>query len=214
SPSLMMIFEGGDLNCAMHHLVCSLQNPFEMNSVATLLIQESVRESFVNCVREQIQPLDAQLANHPRFVRTQAKLEELKAETIGGDPKTVPTNATPLLVCDLTHSFLGNGPTGVITMHTFRTPKEATQVNKKETLKYSSVSIWNEKLASAYEICELFDCSVFMLNCFNVDLNPILPAFEANQNDVKIFKGYHYETLMTNHKRKIIVFPVGTIFAN
>lgn len=214
SPSLMMVFEGGDLNSALHHVVASLHNPFSENAVATLLIQESVRESFLDRLVEQMQQLDGQVANHPNYVRTLAKLQKLKAETIVGNPKTVPPNATPMLVSDLTHNFLGDGPTGVITMHTFRTPKEATQVNLKETLTYSSVSIWNEKLASAYEVCALLKDDTFMINCFNVDLSPIKASFDANKNDVKIVKGYHYETLTINHQRKIIVFAVGTIFAN
>ncbi|KAL7743887.1 hypothetical protein ACLKA6_003114 [Drosophila palustris] len=214
SPSLMIVCEDGDLNSALHHLVASLHNPFAENAVATLLIQESVREPFLDRLVEQMKPLDGQVANHPNYVRTLAKLQKLKAETIVGNPKTVSPNATPMLVSDLTHNYLGDGPTGVVTMHTFRTPKEATQVNLKETLAYSSVSIWNEKLASAYEVCALLKDETFMINCFNVDLTPIKPSFDANRNDVKIVKGYHYETLTINHQRKIIVFAVGTIFAN
>ncbi|KAM8719683.1 hypothetical protein ACLKA7_005847 [Drosophila subpalustris] len=214
SPSLMIVCEDGDLNSALHHLVASLHDPFAAHAVATLLIQESVREPFLDRLVEQLQPLDGQVANHPNYVRTLAKLQKLKAETIVGNPKTVSPNATPMLVSDLTHNYLGDGPTGVVTMHTFRTPKEATQVNLKETLSYSSVSIWNEKLASAYEVCALLKDDTFMVNCFNVDLTPIKPAFDANRNDVTIAKGYHYETLTINRQRKIIVFAVGSIFAN
>ncbi|XP_062138526.1 uncharacterized protein LOC133847467 [Drosophila sulfurigaster albostrigata] len=214
SPCLMILFDGGDINSALHHLVTSLHDPFAENAVATLLVQESVRDTLIERVVEQMHQLDTQVANHPSYVRTLAKLQKLKAETIVGNPKVVPPNATPMLVSDLTHSFLGDGPTGVITMHTFRTPKEATQVNLKETLPYSSVSIWNEKLASAYEVCALLKEQTFMLNCYNVDLTPIETSHEAAKNDVKIVKGYHYETLTINHQRKIIVFAVGTIFAN
>lgn len=214
SPSLMIIFDGGDLNSAMHHLEASLKDPFGKNAVATLLIQESVRDDVISRLVERIKQLDPQVANHPNYLRTLTKLQKLKPEIIVGKLNVVPLNATPILVNDLTHNFLGDGPTGVITMHTFRTPKEATQVNLKETLTYSSVSIWNEKLASAYEVCALLKDDIFMINCFNADLSPIKPSFDANQNDVKIVKGYHYETLMMNNQRKIIVFPVGTIFAN
>ncbi|KAH8270663.1 hypothetical protein KR044_000103, partial [Drosophila immigrans] len=214
SPSLMIVCDGGDLNSAIHHLVSSLHDPFAERAVATLLVQESVRETFVERVVEQMHQLDAQVANHPSYLRTLAKLQKLKAETIVGNPKLVSPNASPMLVNDLTHNFLGDGPTGVITMHTFRTPKEATQVNAKETLQYGAVSIWNEKLASAYEVCALLKEQTFMLNCYNVDLSPILASHEANKNDVKIVRGYHYETLTINQQRKIIVFAVGTIFAN
>ncbi|KAH8415362.1 hypothetical protein KR222_005114, partial [Zaprionus bogoriensis] len=214
SPSLMIVFEDGDLNSALHHLVNSLHDPFAPKAVATLFIQESVRDVFLSRVVERLEPLDPQLANHSIYVRTLAKLKELKADTVVGDPKTVPANATPILVSDLSHIFVGDGPTGIITMHTFRTPKEATTIKLNETLTYSSVSIWNEKLAGAYEVCALFKNDTFMINCFDVDLSPIKDSFEANRSDVKIVKGYHYETLTINQKRKIIVFAVGTIFAN
>lgn len=211
---LMIIFEEGDINSALLHLVNSLHNPFADGAVATLFIQESIRESFLKQLKEHIVALDPAVATHPAYVRTLAKLKELKAETIVGNPETVPANATPILVSDLSHNFLGDGPTGVITMHTFRTPKESTMINQTETLVYSSVSIWNEKVASAYEVCALFKNNNFMINCYNVDLSPIISAFNENKNEVKIVRGYHYETLTINQKRKIIIFAVGTIFAN
>lgn len=214
SPCLMIVCDDGDLNSAKHHVVASLHDPFAEHAVATLLIQESVRDSFLERVVECLEPLDPQIANHPNYVRSVAKLQKLKAETIVGNPKTVPANATPMLISDIYHNFLGDGPTGIITMHTFRTPKDATQVNQKETLVYGSVSIWNEKLASPYEVCTLLKNEIFMINCYNIDLAPIQASFAMGKNDAKIINGYHYETLTTNHKRKIIVFAVGTIFAN
>ncbi|XP_032593826.1 uncharacterized protein LOC6564824 isoform X2 [Drosophila grimshawi] len=215
SPCLMMIFDGGDLNSAMHHLLASLRNPFAPNAVATLLIQENVRGPFLEQLVEQMTQVDPSVHQHPNYLRTLRKLQQFSAETIVANPHRVPSNATPILVSDLTHNFLGeDGPTGVITMHTFRTPKEATQVNLKETLAYGSVSIWNEKTASAYEMCQLLKNNIFMINCYNVDLGPIKAAFDAGQNDARIVKGYHYESVICGQMRKIIVFAVGTIFAN
>ncbi|XP_064547245.1 uncharacterized protein LOC135434569 [Drosophila montana] len=214
SPCLMMVFDDGDLNSAMHHLETSLHDPFAEHAVATLLIQESVRDSFLERVAERLQPLDPQISNHPNYVRSLAKLQKLNPEIIVGNPKRVPPDATPMLVSDIFHNFLGDGPTGIITVHTFRTPKDATQVNQKETLAYGSVSIWNEKLASPYEVCALLKNEIFMINCYNIDLAPIRPSFNEGKNDARIINGYHYETLTTNHKRKMIVFAVGTIFAN
>ncbi|XP_017870364.1 PREDICTED: uncharacterized protein LOC108618753 [Drosophila arizonae] len=214
SPSMLIVFDGGDLNSARHHLLSSLQDPFRKHAVATVLIQESVREVFNELLIGSMKPLDPKIYNHPNYVRSKAKLAQCKAETIVGDPKVVPAHASPTLVCDLTDNFLGDEPTGIITMHTFRTPRDATQVLQKETIKYSFVSIWNEKVASAYEICALLKNEIFMINCFNVDLTPILPKGDNFTTDVKIDKGYHYERLTINQKRKIIVFAVGTIFAN
>lgn len=211
----MIVFEGGDLNSARHHLLASLHDPFGKNAVATVLIQESVRDEFNELLVENMHPLDPQVYQHPNYLRSRQKLLQFKAETIVGDPEVVPDHATPVIVCDISHTFFGDEPTGIVTMHTFRTPKDATQVNQKETIKYGAVSIWNEKVASAYEICALLKNEIFMLNCFNVDLTPILPKDDLGPtNDVKVEKGYHYERLTINQKRKIIVFAVGTIFAN
>ncbi|TDG39889.1 hypothetical protein AWZ03_013689 [Drosophila navojoa] len=214
SPSMLIVFEGGDLNSARHHLLSSLHDPFGKHAVATVLIQESVRDVFIELLIQSMKPLDPKIYNHPNYVRSKAKLAQCKAETIVGDPKVVPAHASPTLVCDLSDNFLGDEPTGIIIMHTFRTPRDATLVLKKETIKYGFVSIWNEKVASAYEICALLKNDIFMINCFNVDLTPILPKGDSFTNDVRIEKGYHYERLILNHQRKIIVFAVGAIFAN
>lgn len=213
SPSLMVLFDGGDLNKAMDHLLASLQNPFAEHAVATLFIQESVREPVIKLLVEQLKPLEPQIYNHPNYVRSRAKLQQLRSETIVGNPKTVPAHTTPMLVCDISHKFLGDGPTGIITMHTFRTPKDAIQAILQETLAYGSVSIWHEKIASAYEMCDLLKNDTFMINCFNVDLAPIRSIFKAGKNDTLIEGSYHYEILTKNEKSKIVVSVVGSIFA-
>ncbi|XP_017155437.1 uncharacterized protein LOC108164297 [Drosophila miranda] len=216
SPQLMIVFEDGDLHSARQHLLDSLQNPFAQGAVATVLVQESVRDQFVGLVAQNLKRLESQVASHPSYVRTLAQIELLKANVIkaNGDVD-VPANASPLLVADFISSYLGHqGPTGAITLHTFRTAREATQVNLKESVPYTRVSIWNEKLACAYEVLGHLAVDTFTINCFNPDLSPIRPAFVDNRNDVCLVKGYHYETLTINSKRRIVVFPVGTMFAN
>ncbi|XP_022227430.2 uncharacterized protein LOC111077456 [Drosophila obscura] len=214
SPQLMIVFEDGDLHSARQHLLDSLQNPFAEGAVATVLLQESVRDQFVGLVAQNLKRLEPQVAGHPSYVRTLAQIELLKANVIKAEGD-VPADASPLLVSDFVSSYLGQpGPTGAITLQTFRTAREATLVNLKESVPYARVSIWNEKLACAYEVLGHLAVDTFTINCFNPDLSPIRSAFEANQNDVCLFKGYHYETLTVNFKRRIVVFPVGTMFAN
>ncbi|XP_034671892.1 uncharacterized protein LOC117903671 [Drosophila subobscura] len=214
SPQLMIVFEDGDLHSARQHLLDSLQNPFAEGAVATVLLQESVRDQFVGLVAQNLKRLEPQVASHPSYVRTLAQIEQLKAKVVKAEGD-VPADASPLLVSDFSSSYLGQpGPTGAITLHTFRTAREATQVNVKESVPYARVSIWNEKLACAYEVLGQLAVDTITINCFNPDLSPIQPAFEGNRNDVCLVKGYHYETLTVNSKRRIVVFPVGTIFAN
>lgn len=212
SPRLMVLCEDGDINCALHYLVESLHDPFASNSVATLLLQESILKEFEDRMKDRFEPLSSAVSDHPVFVQTLQRLEHLQARTIRGDPKKVPSNASPVLVFDLSHRHLGKGPTGVITVHTFRTMKEAIGLQSKESLPFTSVSIWNEKLAAAYELVARFSYLIFLLNCFYVDLGPISVAFACNQNSVKIVDGYHYETLTFREKRKVIVHPVCSIW--
>ncbi|EDW86304.2 uncharacterized protein Dwil_GK17389 [Drosophila willistoni] len=215
SPSLMIVFDDGDINSAMHHLLGSLHNPFEEGSVATIVIQESVLDQFVGRVAEHFKELPSKVAKHPNYIRTLAKIKELKAKVVtAADKEKVPANVSPVLVYDFIQNYLGDGPTGVITLHTFRTPKEVVQIIGTETLSYSTVSVWNEKLACSFELVSLLKPEICLINCFKVDLQPIQEAFDSNRNDVCLVKSYHYESIVLNSKRRIIVFPVGTIFAN
>ncbi|XP_017083360.1 uncharacterized protein LOC108116142 [Drosophila eugracilis] len=213
SPRLMILCEDGDINCAMHYLIESLHDPFACNAVATLFLQESILEEFVDRMKDRLEPLSTDITGHPVYIKTLERLEKLQAKTIVGNPKTVPSNATPVLVYDLCHRYLADGPTGVITIHTFRTMKEAIELQAKEPLAFTSVCIWNEKLGAAYELVARLSPLIFLLNCFFVDLNQMSLPFVCNFSSVKIIDGYHYESLTFKGNRKIVVYPVGTIWA-
>ncbi|KAH8382941.1 hypothetical protein KR009_005969 [Drosophila setifemur] len=215
SPCMMLIFEDSDLNCAIHHLMESLHDPFALDAVSVLLVQESLLEELVGRVESLMRPLDARVASHPCYKRSLLKIAELKPEVVVGPAETVLPDATPILVRDLPHKYLGEGPTGVITMHIFRTPFEATQIYRKEhPLPIASVSIWNERVSSVYEVIGLMKGDTFKVNCFNVTMEPIKRSFELRRYVALMHDGYHYETLMINGDRKIIVFPVGTMYGN
>ncbi|XP_039495143.1 uncharacterized protein LOC120454150 [Drosophila santomea] len=216
APCMMVIFEDGDLNCALHHLVESLQDPFALDAVGVILVQESLVEEMEKRVQILMNPLDARVANHPCYKRTLLKIAELRPKTIIGPPDRVLPDATPMLVRDIPQKFLGEGPTGIITMHIFRTPLEATQIYRKEyPLPIASVSIWNERVASVYDVIGMMNLlDTFKVNCFTVDMEPIKRAFELRKYSACVHRGYHYETLPINGERKIIIYPVGTIFGN
>ncbi|EDW34094.1 GL21758 [Drosophila persimilis] len=212
SPRLMILCADGDINCAMHYLLESLHDPFAANAVATLLLQESMLEEFVNRLEDRLEELRPEIANHPVYLTTLTRIEELKARTIVSSLEKVPRHASPTIVFDLSHSYLGNGPTGVITLHTFRTFKEALQLQARESVDFTSVSIWNEKLSAAYELVARLNFDIFLLNCFYVNLDPIGLAFVSNLNSAKVTQDYHYETLTFKKKRKVIVHPATTIW--
>ncbi|SPP81363.1 uncharacterized protein LOC117582974 isoform X2 [Drosophila guanche] len=214
APCLMIIFEDGDLNSALHHLVCSLQNPFALDAVATVLVQENIVEELCNRIVDLLQPLDPRVANHPNYLRTLSKLALLKAKIVVGNPDNVPANASPMIVRDVPHHYLGVGPTGIVTMHIFRTPLEATLVYHKESLPIASVSIWNERVSSMYDLVAVINVDTFKINCFDVDMEPIKRTFECRRHSAHMSRGYHYESLLLNDRRKIVIFPVGSIYAN
>ncbi|EDW48978.1 uncharacterized protein LOC6618629 [Drosophila sechellia] len=212
SPQLMVVFEDGDLHSARHQLLQSLQNPFDEGSVATLLLQESIADQFVGLVAQDLRPLSPAVSKHPSYSSTLAKIEQLKAKTVQG--VSLKAGESPVLVYDCVHSYLGNGATGVVTVHTFRTAKEAGELAKRDPLPYGQVSLWNEKLGCAYELIPRLPSDIVAINSFNPDLDPIRESFAADRNDVLLAKNYHYESLVVSGKRRIIVFPVGTIFGN
>ncbi|XP_020798526.1 uncharacterized protein LOC110176494 [Drosophila serrata] len=215
APCIMIIFKESDLNSALHYLIESLQDPFALDAVSVLLVQESLVDELIGRVVSLMKPLDSRVANHPCYKHTLQKLVELKAEVVVGPAEKVLPDATPMLVRDLPHRYLGQGPTGIITMHVFRTPYDATRVYRKEyPMPFASASIWSERISGLYEVMGLMDIVTFQINCFNVSMEPIKKAFEYQRNHVTMHKGYHYETLMVNYSRKIVVYPVGTIFGN
>nr|CBE67059.1 CG15717-PA [Drosophila phaeopleura] len=213
APQLMIVFDAGDLNSARQQLLPSLQDPFAAGAVATVLLQESIAEQFVGLVAQDLRPLSEAVAQNPSRVKSLAQINKLKLKVVKGEHLN--PEESPLLVYDTVHSYLGGGgATGVITLHVFRTAKEAGELAKRDALPFGQVSIWNEKLACAYELVSRLSTDIFALNCFGPDLSPIREAFTANRNDVALEKNYHYESLVVGSKRRIIVFPVGTIFAN
>ncbi|XP_017105148.2 uncharacterized protein [Drosophila bipectinata] len=216
APCMMVIFDEGDLNSALYYLMESLQDPFALDAVAVLLVQESLLEELTGRVVSLMRPLDFRVANHPCYKRTLLKIAELKPKVIVGSPAFVLPDATPMLVRDIPHKYLGEGPTGIITMHVFRTPLEATKVYRKESpsLPIASVSIWNERVSCVYDVLALMNVDTFKINCFNVSMEPVKKNFEMRRYTAQMHHGYHYETCLVNGQRKIIIFPCGTIYAN
>ncbi|XP_030381008.1 uncharacterized protein LOC115628890 [Scaptodrosophila lebanonensis] len=210
-PSLMIIFHSGDLDSARHYLVESLHNPFAPHAVATLVIHEDMVKDFMERVVARMHALDPKIAQHPLFVRSLARLRNINARIFTADPNRVPVELSPIVVLDATHNYMNDGPTGVITLHTYRTPEEASQLYLMEPVKYNSVSVWDEDTASSYEVATLIDCDNLFVNCANVNLDAMQEAFEEGRDEMRLVNGYHLETLTILGKRRKLAFPVGAI---
>ncbi|XP_016963327.1 uncharacterized protein LOC108033498 [Drosophila biarmipes] len=205
TPQLMIIFEDGDINSALHFLIESVHNPFAPNAVAMVLVEERMREDIINRILPRLHPLSEFVAEHPNYLASLEKCESYNHTEVA------PPLASPIFVCECNHDVLGNYPTGVITFYTFRNNREAIDICQRETLNFASVSIWNETLEGSYDLVVALNSSNFFLNCSNVNLSPISKHFEAERNHVVIENAFHYETICIYEKFKIIVFPIGEL---
>ncbi|XP_034473336.1 uncharacterized protein LOC117780788 [Drosophila innubila] len=208
---MMIIYDGGDLNCALHFLTESLVNPFACNAVATVLVEERLREDFVQRVEAQMRPMKPAVSYHPKFRATLENLKKLNLETI--KTKTDYPDISPILVFDCQHSQLGDGTTGVICLHTFRSALEAIEICGKDSRLYATTSIWNESIEDLYQLVVSLNCPTFFFNCSHVTLQPIAQSLAETKNDACVVDGFHYETLQINDEMKTIVFPIGAHLA-
>ncbi|XP_017032582.1 uncharacterized protein [Drosophila kikkawai] len=212
APQLMIIYEDGDINSALHFLIESAHNPFKPNIVAMVLVEEKLREEIVRRILPKLQPLNEVVTEHPSFLESLEKAKALNLELIkAADTDMAPLQSSPVFVCECTHADLGSYPTGVTTFHTFRNNLEAIEICHREALTFDSVSVWNESLDSCYEIVVALDCSHFFLNCIHVPLLPISKQLSTRQNYVAVVNGYHFETLHIYSQFKSIVFPIGEL---
>lgn len=199
------MFANSDINAALYHLVKSLESPFNPNAVATVLVQESIKEDFIQKLQQQWKSKEIkELQSNSNFKQALETAKKLNARII-----------SPSLVCDFTHEHLSSAlPTGIVTLHTFRTAKEAFTLVNKESIKFETVSIWHENHSYAYEIIAALKSLYYFINCFK---DPAVALKEGNlqsKNCVSVDKSYHYETLEHEGVQKYIVFPIGSIFAN
>ncbi|EDW80350.1 uncharacterized protein Dwil_GK18716 [Drosophila willistoni] len=213
SPQLMILYETGDINSALRILIDSLHDPFNATAVATVLIEEGIRQEFEQRVIAQMRTLTDAVSEHPAYMRMLQRLKELNVNTIVAEEnEMVPPMASPVLVCDCTHDVLGlgvtDGPTGAITMHTFSSTMQAIEIYQRDTVPYVSSCIWNETLEGSYELVASINCKVFFINCNKVDLSPISRSLKADDTFVVVANGFHYETLRIYEQPKVIIFPI------
>ncbi|KAL7739429.1 hypothetical protein ACLKA6_011296 [Drosophila palustris] len=208
---LMIVYGTGDINCALHFLGKSLVNPFACSAVATVLVEESLKEEFVQRIAAQMKPMNAMVTGLPKFRATLENLDKLHLETIRAETQYPDTS--PILVFNCQHSQLGEGTTGVISVHTFRSTQEAIEICGQDSRLYATTSVWNESIEELYQLVAALDCSTFLFNCSHITLQPIDKSLAEKKNDACVTNGFHYETLQINDAMKTIVFPVGAHLA-
>lgn len=192
-----------------------MEQPFAAKAIATVLVQESIKEDFLEKLKQQLKSYKAKnLTTNETFTKALITARKLNAQLISADEEKESVYR-PTLICDFTHEQLGSaGPSGIVTLHFFRTAKEAITLVNKESLKFNSVSIWHENHSYAYELIVTLKAVNYFVNCYQVPLNVLEESLKAGKNYVSFDKSYHYETVQQDGLQKCIVFPFGSIFAN
>ncbi|XP_054728380.1 uncharacterized protein LOC129237578 [Anastrepha obliqua] len=213
TPTVLIVADKADLNAAAYYLAQSLQSPFAIDVIVTVLVAESVRTPFLERLHPQLRAIPSEVAPHIERNNALALIAKHNWETI-----SVPELGanSPVIVCDVTHDHLGTGYNGVTTLHTFRTTQESISLYKKESIKAVNASIWTSNLASAYEMALQIPCVNIFIDCNKVSLEPLEnDCTTASNGSCALVKGnYHYERLILKNGRKNIVFPFGTAIAN
>lgn len=196
-------------------MIQSLENPFDTKAIATVLIQESIRDDFVDKVQQQLKSYNGDLIkNNAQFIKALETIKKLNAQVVTAK-SPVENLCYPTLVCDFTHEQFGIKPlSGIVTLHTFRTAKEAAALVNKESLTFTYTSIWHENYSYAYELVAAIKSHFYFINCIHVPMLALEESIAQGKHFVTMDKSYHYETLQYEGVQKSIVFPIGSIFAN
>lgn len=211
----MFVFENGDLNTAAHCLAENMHEPFEPFPIASVAVQQSVREEFIARVKDRFHQLAPHVALHPNFERSQKELQMggIKYEVASNE--NAPAIASPIIVTDnITHLFFSTTPSGVVTLKSFETVNEASQIFIKEQPPFDVIHVFDESIVTVYELASRISGIQFYVNCIEVCLLPILPFYGMRHACSKLYDGYHYETLELGAYWRIIVFPYKTSFVS
>ncbi|KAH8420896.1 hypothetical protein KR222_008662, partial [Zaprionus bogoriensis] len=210
-PRFMFVFEHGDLNTAAHYLAERMQEPFEPLTVACVAVQQSVRDDFIERVRNKFHQLKPNVAIHPHFQRTFHELKTGGVSYVVAPEANAPPFASPILVTDnVTQFSFSSSPSGVVILRSFEELYEAADAFNREIIAFDAVIVFDERIAVVYELAAHVNCNVFYVNCADVCTVPILPYYGVRQEHALLLNGYHFETLQMNKSWKIIVFPYKT----
>lgn len=216
TPQLMIVYAGGDFNSALYFLLDSINDPFGPNAISTLLVEECIRDEFVERLQDKLYELDLETYTHPHYQSTLKMLDKLNVKIITKPQANAPQGfITPIIVCNLPQSELGPGTSGVLTLHTFTDNRQVVEIIKNEAQAFVSISMWNESVEKLYQVVlALKVCNTFFFNCTNICLGPVTRYVQKKQNAAIVEDGYHYETMLIGDDLKTIVFPVGVLAFN
>ncbi|EDW15788.1 uncharacterized protein LOC6574272 [Drosophila mojavensis] len=214
-PRFMFVFENGDLNTAAHCLAENMHEPFEPYPIASVAVQQSVRDEFIERVKYRFHQLPPHVATHPNFERSLKELQVGGIKYEVADIENAPPVASPIIVTDnITHLHFSTTPTGVVTLKSFETISQAADIIVREQPPFDVIHIFDESIVTVYSLASRITGTQFYVNCMEVCLLPILPFYSSKQACTKLYDGYHFETLELGAHWRIIVFPYHTTYTN
>ncbi|KAH8388013.1 hypothetical protein KR093_011008, partial [Drosophila rubida] len=213
-PSLIVLAEEADVDAAMPPLLDTLFEPIGRSLVATVFVHETLRELFMEKVREGMTVMHRQVKKHALYEKALRRLECLSAEVvtlmqpddIGFEYSMV--EGSPIVVCDFSQSYFSSQhPSTVVTLHTFRHSQELIELAAKENLPFASAAVWCPKMSAAYEIALTLNVPAVYINCADVPLQPIVEHHRNAKAFTLLYEQHHYEVVVLGGRPKAIVFP-------
>ncbi|EDV34886.1 uncharacterized protein Dana_GF19861 [Drosophila ananassae] len=216
-PQLFIIFASGDINQATDAIVKDLSHPIGSGLIASVLIEEYIRDDMIKKIRTNLKPMDERLQLHPNYLKSVKLIDRMNCSTIHieefeeEDTKKQyghRKKGSPIVVLDFPQYYFGKSPTAITTLSTFRNLDELFKLYKRERLSFESVSVWSSKLSQCFDVVTRIPQGVnWTFNCKNISTKSPLQVTLPN-SEVSIMQNIHFETLSTPGNVKTIAFPI------
>lgn len=180
----MIIFDEADVGSATD-VLCGTWNKLGMPwCIRDVLVSEHCLDDFTRLITDKLRSIDVQLFNEKYRGELETVYEKslstarnlgLKIIQQEDDNNTL----KPCLIFGTTREHLESNPliqSPVVTVNTFRTPKEAINLCNKS----SSLSVWTNDLFIGYEVSYTSPSLIVWMNCHGVFNNKFPFTFRSN----------------------------------
>lgn len=216
-PRMMVLFASGDMDQVIEAIVSDMIHPIGTGLVASVLVEESIRDEMIKRIRANLKPMSERIQHHPNYLKTVKLIDRMNCSTIHieefeeSDTKKRygrRMKGSPLIVLDFPQFYFGGKPTAIMTMSTFRNMNEVVKLHSREGLNFDCITVWSAKLAQCFDLLtRVPTVDQWTFNCTKESIKvPKLPAQPTTT--VIIVKNIHYEVHVIGGKIKTIAFPI------
>ncbi|KAH8358191.1 hypothetical protein KR084_007446 [Drosophila pseudotakahashii] len=213
-PRIMILFASGDMDQVIEAIVSDMIHPIGSGLVATVLVEESIRDEVIRKIRANLKPMNERIQHHPSYLKTLKLIDRMNCSTIHIEEfEETDTKkrfgrrmkGSPIIVLDFPQYYFGDKPTAVMTLSTFRNLNEVVKLYKREGLNFDTVSVWSSKMAQCFDlVTRLSQAWQWTFNCVEESLQ-----FPKQLSGVTVEKDFHYEAHIIGDKVKTIAFPIS-----